>query len=138
MEFATICVLGLGYIGLPTASTFASNGLRVLGVDVNAQVLKVLENGGIHIQEPGLRSLVETAFRSGNLRLGPRPEPANAFIIAVPTPILEDKRADMQAVTSAADRSSRTCAPATWSSSNLPLLRARRSTWSARSWSVPV
>ncbi len=102
MEFATICVLGLGYIGLPTASTFASNGLRVLGVDVNAQVLKVLENGGIHIQEPGLRSLVETAFRSGNLRLGPRPEPADAFIIAVPTPILEDKRADMQAVTSAA------------------------------------
>ncbi len=103
MAFATICVLGLGYIGLPTASTFASNGLRVLGVDVNPDVLRVLENGGLHIHEPGLRSLVETAFRSGNLRLGSQPGPADAFIIAVPTPILEDKRADMQAVTSAAE-----------------------------------
>lgn len=103
MEFKTLCVLGLGYIGLPTASTFATHGLGVLGVDTNPRVIEVLRRGEIHIPEPGLRSLVEDAFRSGNLRVGDLPEPADAFIIAVPTPILEDKRSDMHFVATATE-----------------------------------
>ncbi len=67
MPFNSLCVLGLGYIGLPTASTFAMHGMQVLGVDVNRQVVDILRNGEIHIQEPGLRTLVQSAFQSGNL-----------------------------------------------------------------------
>ena len=102
MEFRSLCVLGMGYIGLPTASTFASNGLRVTGVDVNRRVVDVLRIGEIHIQEPGLRTLVQAAFGSGNLRVAEHPEPADAFVIAVPTPIRADKRADLSAVRTAA------------------------------------
>jgi UDP-N-acetyl-D-mannosaminuronic acid dehydrogenase len=87
VEFRSLCVLGLGYIGLPTASTFATHGLEVVGVDVNRRIVDVLRNGEVHIQEPGLRTLVQAAFHSGHLRVSDRPEPADAFIIAVPTPI---------------------------------------------------
>ena len=103
MEFGSLCVLGMGYIGLPTACTFASNGLGVIGVDVNRRVVEVLRNGEIHIQEPGLRALVQAAFGSGNLRVAEHPEPADAFVIAVPTPIRDDKRADLSAVRAAAE-----------------------------------
>ncbi len=103
MDFQTVCVLGLGYIGLPTASTFATHGLRVVGVDVNQRVVEVLRNGEVHIHEPGLRTLVQTAFQSDNLKISEAPEPADAFIIAVPTPITEDKRADMRYVEAAAE-----------------------------------
>lgn len=103
MDFETLCVLGLGYIGLPTASTFATHDIRVIGVDVDQNVVNVLRNGEIHIQEPGLRTLVQAAFKSGNLRLSDSPEPVDAFIIAVPTPVLEDKRADLEAVVAASE-----------------------------------
>jgi UDP-N-acetyl-D-mannosaminuronic acid dehydrogenase len=103
VKFKKICVLGLGYIGLPTASMFATGGLKVLGVDVNPKVIETLRNGGLHIHEPGLRSTVETAFRSGNLKVASRPEEADAFIIAVPTPIHPEKTADISFVTSAAE-----------------------------------
>jgi len=103
MNYRTICVLGLGYIGLPTASTFATHGLRVIGVDVNPQVTETLRNGGLHIQEPGLRTLVQAALGSGNLVISEQPQPADAFIIAVPTPFDEDKRADLRAVIAAAE-----------------------------------
>ncbi len=103
MKFEKICVMGLGYIGLPTASTFATHGLQVLGVDVNTQIIETLRNGGLHIHEPGLRTLVQAAIRSGNLRVSETPEEADAFIIAVPTPFYDDKRADMRAVTSATE-----------------------------------
>ncbi len=103
MEFNKICVLGLGYIGLPTASTFAAQGLRVIGVDVNPQVVATLQNGDVHIQEPGLRTLVQAALKSGNLMIRTQPEEADAFIIAVPTPFYDDKRADMRAVTAATE-----------------------------------
>jgi UDP-N-acetyl-D-mannosaminuronic acid dehydrogenase len=103
MDFESVCVLGLGYIGLPTASTFATHGLQVIGVDVNQHVVSMLRDGEIHIQEPGLRALAQSAFESGNLRVTAEPEPADAFIIAVPTPILPDKRADLRHVTSAAE-----------------------------------
>ena len=113
MNFQKICVLGLGYIGLPTASTFATHGIQVIGVDVNQRVVDTLQNGGIHIHEPGLRTIVEAAIKSGKLTVSAQPEEADAFLIAVPTPFFLDKTgehngepyklADMRAVTSAAE-----------------------------------
>ena len=113
MNFQKICVLGLGYIGLPTASTFATHGLRVIGVDVNPRVVDTLRNGNIHIHEPGLRTIVEAALKSGNLTVSPAPEEADAFLIAVPTPFHKDqyneyegrkyKLADMRSVIAAAE-----------------------------------
>ncbi len=113
MNFNTICVLGLGYIGLPTASTFAANGVKVIGVDINPQVIETLRNGGLHIHEPGLRTLVEAALKSGHLIITNQPQPADAFLIAVPTPFHEDrlgeyngeryKLADLSAVAAAAE-----------------------------------
>jgi UDP-N-acetyl-D-mannosaminuronic acid dehydrogenase len=105
VEFETICVLGLGYIGLPTASTFATHGLRVIGVDVDKYVVNVLRNGEVHIHEPGLRSLVQEALSSGNFRVSEEPEEADAFVISVPTPIMKqgDKRADLSYVISASE-----------------------------------
>jgi len=112
VKFQKLCVLGLGYIGLPTSSTFANHGMKVVGVDTNPRVISTLQSGDIHIHEAGLRSIVETAIKSGNLTVSPTPEEADAFIIAVPTPFLEDqsneyegrkyKLADMRAVISAA------------------------------------
>ena len=89
MNFNKICVIGLGYIGLPTASTFATHGIKVLGVDANQRVVQTLQNGEIHIHEPGLRTLVQAAIKSGNLTISDHPEEADAFIIAVPTPFEE-------------------------------------------------
>ncbi len=113
MNIKKICVLGLGYIGLPTASTFATHGLEVVGVDVNLQIVETLRNGSVHIHEPGLRTLVEAAVKSGKLSISEKPEEADAFIIAVPTPFYGDKTgqfngepyklADMRAVTSATE-----------------------------------
>lgn len=96
MKFNKICVLGLGYIGLPTASTFAAHGIKVVGVDVNPLVVETLNRGGIHIHEPGLREVVEKALKSGNLTVSPRPEEADAFLIAVPTPFHEGKTAEYE------------------------------------------
>ena len=104
MKFQNISVLGLGYIGLPTASTFATHGVEVLGVDINPDIIKTLKSGGLHIHEPGLRTLVSGAIKSGMLRVALDLELADAFIIAVPTPFIgADKKADMRAVTSAAE-----------------------------------
>lgn len=99
----TICVLGLGYIGLPTASMFATHGQRVIGVDVNNRVVEVLNQGEIHIQEPGLQTLLQAGLKSGNLIISQEPRVADAFIIAVPTPITPDKRADLKYVRAAAE-----------------------------------
>jgi UDP-N-acetyl-D-mannosaminuronic acid dehydrogenase len=103
VKFNKICILGLGYIGLPTASIFATHGLKVLGVDVNPRVIETLQSGKIHIHEPGLGEAMQQAVQSGNLTVANQPEPADAFLIAVPTPFYEDKRADMRAVSSAAE-----------------------------------
>ena len=81
-----ICVLGLGYIGLPTASIFATKGKKVLGVDVVAKVVETINDGRIHIEEPDLDVLVRAAVQSGNLRAATAPGPAAVYIIAVPTP----------------------------------------------------
>lgn len=101
LNFSTISVIGLGYIGLPTACTFATHGKTVYGIDTNQQVIDTLRNGGLHIHEPGLRSLVQSALASGRLHLCETPQEADAFIIAVPTPFDEYKHADLRAVISA-------------------------------------
>ncbi len=98
-----VCVLGLGYIGLPTASVLAANGFEVLGVDVSEHVVNTVNEGNIHIEEPGLHTLVQAATGSGRLRATLDPEPCDVFIIAVPTPLTKDKRADMSFVTRAAE-----------------------------------
>jgi UDP-N-acetyl-D-mannosaminuronic acid dehydrogenase len=103
MEFKNLCVLGMGYIGLPTASTFATHGMKVTGVDVNQQVVSTLHNGEVHIHEPGLRTLVQAALLSDNLTISSEPGEADAFIIAVPTPFRENKCADMSYVVSATE-----------------------------------
>jgi len=96
-------MLGLGYIGLPTAAMFATHGVRVVGVDINENIVNILLDGGVHIQETGLEIVVQQALNSGNLVPSLKVEAADAFIIAVPTPFYDDKRADMRAVCSAAE-----------------------------------
>ena len=113
MKFKKICILGLGYIGLPTASTFATHGLKVLGVDSNTHVVETLSRGEIHIHELGLEHIVNAAITSGNLTVSTHLEEADVFLIAVPTPFHEGKfgeyegrqyrLADMSAVISAAE-----------------------------------
>lgn len=86
MNFNTISVIGLGYIGLPTAAMFASHGIKVIGVDINQQVVDTINKGEIHIVEPGLYNVVSETVRNGVLRATTTAEPADAFLIAVPTP----------------------------------------------------
>src|SRR3989338_4877918 len=82
----TICVVGLGYIGLPTACMFATHGFQVHGVDINPRVINTLKEGLVHIEEPGLATVVKAAVSSKNLVVDGRPARADVFIIAVPTP----------------------------------------------------
>lgn len=98
-----VCVVGLGYIGLPTASVLASNGFEVLGVDVSANVVNTVNSGNIHIEEPGLHTVVRAAIGSGNLRASLTPEPSDVFFLSVPTPMSEDKKADMSYVRQATE-----------------------------------
>ena len=89
MKKFDICVLGLGYIGLPTCSIFATKGKSVLGVDVVQSVVDTINDGRIHIDEPDLDILVKAAVQSGNLTAETKPAEADVFIIAVPTPFEE-------------------------------------------------
>ncbi|MHB8062555.1 MAG: nucleotide sugar dehydrogenase [Ruminiclostridium sp.] len=94
-----ICIIGLGYIGLPTAAMFATHGHSIVGVDVKQEIVDALNKGKIIIEEPYLDIMVQAAVTSGNLRAQVIPEEAEVFIIAVPTPINTDKTADMSYVT---------------------------------------
>lgn len=100
--FETICVVGLGYVGLPTAAIFASRGLRVLGVDTDAGVVRLINQGKPHIVEPDLDIMLAGAVASGRLSASESPEPADAFIIAVPTPFKEGNTPDLRFVDAAA------------------------------------
>ena len=103
MNFERICVVGLGYIGLPTAAVFASRGVQVLGVDVAQHVVDTINRGEIHIIEPDLDALVHEVVRSGSLRAATAPEPADAFLVAVPTPFTgDDHQPDLRYIESAA------------------------------------
>ncbi|MCB0118898.1 MAG: nucleotide sugar dehydrogenase, partial [Anaerolineales bacterium] len=113
MNYNKICVIGLGYIGLPTASTFAMHGVETLGVDITPAIIETLNRGDIHIHEPGLREAFTKALQSEKFRASLKPEEADAFIIAVPTPFkgtetgsfndITYKLADMSAVIAAAE-----------------------------------
>ena len=99
----TICLLGLGYIGLPTGSMFALAGRDVIGVDPSPRVQAALRAGRASLEEPELQTLVAAAINSGRLRIRTRPAPADAFIIAVPTPLDPlTRRADLTYVEQAA------------------------------------
>jgi UDP-N-acetyl-D-mannosaminuronic acid dehydrogenase len=94
--FKRVSVLGLGYVGLPMAAIMATRGIEVIGVDVNRSVVERINAGGIHIVEPGLDIVVRGAVAAGNLRAAATPEPAEAFIIAVPTPFKDGYVPDMR------------------------------------------
>ena len=97
----TICVLGLGYIGLPTAVVLASRGISIVGVDISKDVVAKINRGEIHIVEPDLDALTARSVQNGLLRAAAVPTPADAFIIAVPTP-LHDGKANLAHVHAAA------------------------------------
>ncbi|EAI0282225.1 UDP-N-acetyl-D-mannosamine dehydrogenase [Campylobacter coli] len=85
-----VCIIGLGYIGLPTAAVFASRKVKVLGVDINQQVVDTINQGKIHIVEPELDILVHAVVKDGYFKAATLPDEADAFIIAVPTPFKEE------------------------------------------------
>lgn len=99
-----ICVIGLGYIGLPTASLLGTKGFQVHGVDVTPSVVDTINQGRIHIVEPDLDILVKSAVGSGNLQAGLEPEEADIFILAVPTPFKGDHQPDLSYVEDATRR----------------------------------
>jgi UDP-N-acetyl-D-mannosaminuronic acid dehydrogenase len=97
----SICVIGLGYIGLPTASLLGTKGYKVHGVDTSKQIVDTINEGKIHIVEPDLDILVKSAVQSGNLTAGLKPQKADIFIIAVPTPFKDNHQPDLSYVEAA-------------------------------------
>lgn len=101
MKFSKVSVVGLGYIGLPTAAVFASRKIEVIGIDVNQHCVDTINRGQIHIVEPDLDMVVHAAVTEGHLRASTQPEPADAFLIAVPTPFKEGFAPDLSYIESA-------------------------------------
>lgn len=99
--FNTVVIVGLGYIGLPTAAVLASRGVSVVGVDTNRHVVDTIGSGRIHIVEPELEALVHEVVRKGKLIATDKPRMADAFVIAVPTPFKGDHEPDVAFVRSA-------------------------------------
>lgn len=97
-----VCVVGLGYIGLPTAAVLASRGLEVVGVDVSARTVDTINRGEVHIVEPDLDMVVRGAVHASRLRASSEPESADVFILAVPTPLTEANTPDLSYVEAAA------------------------------------
>ena len=97
-----VSVIGLGYIGLPTAALIARGGAQVVGVDVSAHVVETVNSGRVHIEEVDLDGLVQGVVARGNLRASLTVEPSDVFIIAVPTPVAEDRAPDISYVLNAA------------------------------------
>lgn len=103
-----VCVVGLGYIGLPTAAVIARSGASVLGIDISPHVVETINAGRIHIEEANLESLVHEMVASGSLRAALAPEPSDVFVIAVPTPFTDNHAPDIKYVLAA----TRSIAPA--------------------------
>ncbi|HET8816601.1 MAG TPA: UDP-N-acetyl-D-mannosamine dehydrogenase [Pseudidiomarina sp.] len=102
-SYSKVSVIGLGYIGLPTAAVFARQGVHVVGVDVNPKAVDTINQGRIHIVEPGLQNVVQRAVFDKLLRAVLKPEPADAFVIAVPTPFNDDYTGDLTYIRAAAE-----------------------------------
>lgn len=100
-SFKHICVIGLGYIGLPTAATFAAHGIKVTGVDVNQHAVDMINQGKVHIVEPDLDALVRDVVAQGKLSAQTVPAEANAYIVAVPTPFKDDYQPDLKYIEAA-------------------------------------
>jgi UDP-N-acetyl-D-mannosaminuronic acid dehydrogenase len=100
--FHSVSVIGLGYIGLPTAAMFASRKIKVVGVDTNEKAVATINAGGAHIVEPDLDIAVRSAVEQGYLRASSTVEPAEAFLIAVPTPFRDGHEPDLSYIESAA------------------------------------
>jgi UDP-N-acetyl-D-mannosaminuronic acid dehydrogenase len=98
-----VCVLGLGYIGLPLAAMLATRGIRVSGVDVQPHVVETLNKGEIHIEEIGLEEILYTAVAKGRFRAYLKPVDADVYVIAVPTPVGGEHEPDLSYVFAAAD-----------------------------------
>lgn len=104
-----ICVVGLGYIGLPTASILGASGHRVIGYDVKEEKISQLLKGNLPFFEPGLKTLFEGAVNSGNLTFSKTLPSAEAYIICVPTPITEDEKPDMSSLSNATEAVAEKC-----------------------------
>ncbi|HGF9516956.1 TPA: UDP-N-acetyl-D-mannosamine dehydrogenase, partial [Acinetobacter baumannii] len=100
-SFKHICVIGLGYIGLPTAATFAAHGIKVTGVDVNQHAVDMINQGKVHIVEPDLDALVRDVVAQGKLSAQTTPIEADAYIVAVPTPFKDDYQPDLKYIEAA-------------------------------------
>lgn len=98
-----VCIMGLGYIGLPTAAMFASSGCDVIGVDVDINKVEMINKKKVPIKEPGLDELIRRVVHNGKLKASTQPEKADAFLITVPTPVTKDKNADLSYVRSACE-----------------------------------
>lgn len=101
MNFETISIIGLGYIGLPTAAVFASCKKKVIGIDIDPKTVEAINRGQIHIVEPDLDIVVHAVVTEGWLRASTVPEPADAFLIAVPTPFKGDHLPDLSYIKAA-------------------------------------
>ncbi|MFC8731651.1 UDP-N-acetyl-D-mannosamine dehydrogenase [Luteimicrobium sp. NPDC057192] len=101
--FETVTVVGLGYIGLPTAAVLASAGVRVHGMDVSPRTVEAISSGAVPFVEPGLAEYVEEAVRAGRLTASHTVEPADAYVLAVPTPFHEDRSPDLTYVVAATE-----------------------------------
>ncbi|MDK1684851.1 UDP-N-acetyl-D-mannosamine dehydrogenase [Acinetobacter terrestris] len=101
-RFKHICVIGLGYIGLPTAATFAAHGVKVTGVDVNPYAVDVINQGKVHIVEPDLDALVRDVVAQQKLSAQLTPAAADAYIVAVPTPFKDNHEPDLKYIEAAA------------------------------------
>ena len=102
MNFERIAIVGMGYIGLPTAAVFANEGMSVIGIDIHRHAVDTINRGEIHIVEPDLDRMVRQAVLSGKLKASITPEPADAFLIAVPTPFKDNHEPDLSYVEAAA------------------------------------
>jgi len=97
----TVSVIGLGYVGLPTAAILASRHLKVVGVDISQKAVDAINAGEVHLAEPDLDTLVQGAVASGYLRATTKPEIADAFVIAVPTPCKKNHEPDLSCIEAA-------------------------------------
>jgi UDP-N-acetyl-D-mannosaminuronic acid dehydrogenase len=103
MGISSVSVIGLGYIGLPTAAILAANGVSVTGVDISPATVTAVNRGRVPFVEPDLAGYVAEAVSAGKLRAVPTPEPADAYIVAVPTPFMDDHKPDLSYIRSAAE-----------------------------------
>lgn len=113
MNIKSVTVIGLGYIGLPTAVLLAEHGCQVLGVDINPDVVNTINSGKVHIQEPGLAEMTRRNIDAGRIKASQQVAAADIFIIAVPTPLTQDKQPDISYIAEAVAMLAPHCKPGT-------------------------